>query len=347
MPADDDLLERSAERLFADHATPALLAAAERGIFARPAWDAIEDAGLSRALVPEDAGGFGLDPAAALNLLRIAGAHALPLPLAETMLAGWMLAAAGLPVPDGPLSVALDADLALTPTAAGLRLTGTARRVPWGRDVAAVAALLPDPLRIALVPAGTWRVVHGRNIAREPRDDLAFDQILDPAAVARPDGFDPAAPRALGAVMRSLQMAGALARLVAMTTEYAGTRVQFGRAIGKFQAVQQNIAVLAAASAAAGAAAGAGAAAFAEGGRPLLIAAAKIRAGEAAGLGAGIAHQVHGAIGFTQEHGLHFLTRRLWSWRDEFGSETEWSLLLGRHLLAAGPERLWPELTAA
>jgi alkylation response protein AidB-like acyl-CoA dehydrogenase len=77
------------------------------------------------------------------------------------------------------------------------------------------------------------------------------------------------------------------------------------------------------------------------------IAVGKIRTGEAAGLCAGLAHQIHGAIGFTQEHSLHFFTKRLLSWRNEFGSEVEWSILLGRHLAAAGADRLWPEITEA
>ena len=76
------------------------------------------------------------------------------------------------------------------------------------------------------------------------------------------------------------------------------------------------------------------------------IAAAKIRVGEAAGLGAGIAHQSHGAIGFTYEHSLHFVTRRLWSWRAEFGGESHWSLEQGREVAARGAEALWPHLTS-
>ena len=65
-----------------------------------------------------------------------------------------------------------------------------------------------------------------------------------------------------------------------------------------------------------------------------------------AGLGAGIAHQCHGAIGFTYEHSLHFVTRRLWSWRAEFGGESHWSLELGREVAARGAEALWPHLTS-
>ena len=68
-------------------------------------WAAVEDAGLHRALVPEAAGGFGVAVADALSLLKVAGARAAPIPLAETMLASWLLAGAGLAIPDGRLTV--------------------------------------------------------------------------------------------------------------------------------------------------------------------------------------------------------------------------------------------------
>jgi acyl-CoA dehydrogenase len=42
-----------------------------------------------------------------------------------------------------------------------------------------------------------------------------------------------------------------------------------------------------------------------------------IRAARAAGKPAAIAHQVHAALGFTHDHRP---TRRLWSWRDQFGN---------------------------
>jgi acyl-CoA dehydrogenase len=77
----------------------------------------------------------------------------------------------------------------------------------------------------------------------------------------------------------------------------------------------------------------------------LACAAAKVRSGAAVEVVARLAHQVHGAIGFTQEHKLHHLTRRLWSWRDEAGSELAWSRVLGAGVLADGADGLWPALT--
>jgi alkylation response protein AidB-like acyl-CoA dehydrogenase len=133
-----------------------------------------------------------------------------------------------------------------------------------------------------------------------------------------------------------------------LSTSYANDRVQFGRPIAKFQAIQQQLALLAEEAAAASVAVESAAIAVAAD-RPsaaLAAAAAKIRAGEAAGKVAEIAHQVHGAIGFTHEHSLHRLTRRIWSWRDEFGTESHWSRELGRTVMAAGADALWPTITA-
>jgi len=153
--------------------------------------------------------------------------------------------------------------------------------------------------------------------------------------------------RAAGAALRTVQIAGALTRTLAVSVLYAQTRVQFGKPIGKFQAIQHNLAILAGQSAAALAAADMATGALATGLDPVITGAAKARAGEAASIAAALAHQSHGAIGFTQEYELHYLTRRLWSWRDEFGNEAEWNAVVGRAALAAGPDGLWPMLTAA
>jgi acyl-CoA dehydrogenase len=338
----------SAERLFAAQTAGQALARAEQEFWLPEAWAAVEAAGFSRALLPEDAGGSGLDPVTALLILRVAGRHALPLPLAETMMAGWLLAGAGLEVPAGPLTVApvLPADLlTLEPDGNGWRLFGTARRIPWGRQAVACAALADRAGQsfIALVPQFAWETTPALNLAREPRDTLLIDAWLNDAQVAPlASGIDLLRLRAMGAAMRSQQLAGALARVQDMTTQHARERAQFGRPIGTFQAIRQSVAVLAGECAAAQAAADGAAEAVGRGHHLLPIAAAKIRTGEAAGRVAALAHQIHGAIGFTVEHDLHFLTRRLWSWREEFGPEIEWSAWLGRHISAT---TLWPTLT--
>jgi acyl-CoA dehydrogenase len=194
------------------------------------------------------------------------------------------------------------------------------------------------------------------NLAGEPRDTYTLHDVTPIAVVESPISRMDCI--AIGATARSALIAGALTKILALSTEYANLRMQFGRPIAKFQAVQHNLAILATQTIAATAAAECGAEAIEEHlategdgvGTPLhgllALGCAKIRAGEAAGIGASIAHQAFGAIGFTQEHMLHLYTKRLWSWRDEFGNEAFWSRRIGEDVVAAGKEALWPALTA-
>jgi acyl-CoA dehydrogenase len=122
-------------------------------------------------------------------------------------------------------------------------------------------------------------------------------------------------------------------------------RKQFGRSIGSFQAIQHQLALLAGHTAAARSAAANAFRAADRGDAAFEIAVAKVRTGEAVGLGASIAHQCHGAIGFTYEHALHFVTRRVWSWRAEFGAESRWAAEIGRAIARRGGEGLWPYVT--
>ena len=345
-----DLIREAAERLFEKHCNAEVMRRADGGEFPQALWRALTDAGYGAALVPESAGGGGLEMSDALSLLVSAGRHTVPAPLAETMLAGWLLSAAGIALPAGPLAVAPVRECDVVTASrdgTGWRLQGSAGRVPWAARATAIVVLARSGERnlVALAAPGDCRVAGGANLAGEPRDDVDFSGVrCGIAAFAAPNA---AALHALGAVMRSAQMAGALQSILETSVQYARERVQFGRPIGGFQAIQQNLAVLAGQAAAATAAAEAAIEAVARDLESPAVAAAKIRAGEAAGVGAAIAHQVHGAIGFTQEHRLHYATRRLWSWRDEFGNEAYWARRLGGAVAAAGADRLWHGITAA
>src|ERR1700722_13261113 len=133
-----DMLRETADRLFQAHCDTATRRSADQGTWPAALWSAVEEAGLHRALVPEAAGGFGVAVSDALSLLTVAGAHAAPIPLAETMLASWLLAGAGLDIPDGPLTAGPVRDgetVILTPVDGGWHVSGTITRVPWARDV--------------------------------------------------------------------------------------------------------------------------------------------------------------------------------------------------------------------
>jgi alkylation response protein AidB-like acyl-CoA dehydrogenase len=271
----ENLIADATRRIFRDLGDPQAINAARDDAWRAPLWRALEDAGLTRAWVPEGLGGAGTSLADGFEILRISGEFAVAVPLGETLLAGWALSRAGREVPAGELNV---------------------------------------------------------DLLKEKESDRETLMLM-------------------GAAVRAMQMAGALQAILERSVAYAKERVAFERPIGGFQAVQHNLARLAGETAAALAAAGSAADAIAA--EPafndavfLEVASAKIRVGEAATVGAAIAHQVHGAIGFSREHVLHRYTQRLLAWRDDFGSESAWAVRLGEKVASAGADALWSALAA-
>ncbi len=345
MSQEQGLLREAALRIFRDHAPGGLAWPSEL-------WRSLQQAGFDRALSGETGGGAALQWADAFSLLFVAGAHAAAVPLAEAMIGHWLLEQAGLP-DQGLISIAprLQPHAAqLTARPDGYRISGTLARVPWGRACAQVVTVFDGPAGPLIVlidcQAAGVSIVQGSNLAGEPRDTLVLSDVA--AHAVAPSPVDVAGLLEIVAVARSAQMAGAIERILSLAVDYAKLREQFGRPIGKFQAVAQNIAVLATQAVAARAATDAGAEAIDDwfGGaneplcRIIACASAKIRAGEAAGHACAITHQVFGAIGFTQEHELHHYTKRLWSWREECGNEAYWAKLLGECVLAS-PVNVW------
>jgi acyl-CoA dehydrogenase len=351
---DDDLIERSAQRLFADEVDKGVRDRVESGQFDERLWRLTVDNGLTLALASEAAGGVGESWSAVVPILHGLGHWQVPLPLAETMVAALLLSMAGVAVPEGPLALIEQGrgnDLTAQGSGAAVRLHGRAVHVAWARHAHAALVSLSDG-RLALVDLRRPSVSCDERTdhAGMPADTLRFDGAAclalapNPLALAQPVLH-------LGALARSLMMVGALESALEQAVRYAGERVQFGRPIGKNQALQQQLALVAgdagaARMAALAAAADAPSAAQPEGGAAAFsIAVAKVRCGEAATRATGIAHQVHGAIGFTREHSLHYATRRLWAWRDQFGTESFWAERLGRQAIAAGAAGFWPALT--
>jgi acyl-CoA dehydrogenase len=348
----DTIITDTATRIFRDLCDANTVNAAEKGEWPAALWNALEEAGLTLAWVADDLGGAGAEIGDGFAVARVAGRFAAPLPLVETLFAGWLLAQAGIAAPPGPMTIApVHRDGRITLDADG-RLRGRARSIPFARSAGHIAVLLAtgDGVpHVALVAAAGLAISHAASLAGEPSDTVGFDGATA-LAVAPAPGLDSAAIARIGAALRAQQMAGALETALDLAVQYAMDRTQFGRPIAKFQAVQHNLATLAGEAAAAGAAADAASEAIATHGAAdaaeAAVAIAKLRAGEAAGSGAAIAHQVHGAMGFTYEHSLHHSTRRLWAWREEFGNETLWAGRLGRLVAAEGADALWPFVTA-
>ncbi len=302
------LLLDTATRIFSDHCDKALLDAAETGEFPERLFGLIRENGFHGLAMTASE----VPLIESFLVLKVAGRFALPLPLAEILLGNrW-----------------LDRDDRLI--AIGIGDATGARNVPWGRLADSVVAVRESG-EVALL--GDFTVTEGTNLAGEPRDRVVADSVE--SLELSDDAFSEMA------LSRVMLMAGALERVLELSLQYVGEREQFGRPISRFQAIQHHMAVMAAEVAAAVRAADAAAQAI-EGDRFFLeVAAAKSRVGESVSVVAELAHQVHGAMGFTHEHQLHHFTRRLWAWRDEFGTELYWQTALGSHVAGLGADALW------
>jgi acyl-CoA dehydrogenase len=300
---------------------------------------------LTGALVPESAGGAGLGWSDINPSLLVIGKHTAPVPLGETLIANRLLSDAGMDMAQGAVATGLDL---LTLTADG-SVQGTAKGVSWA-PVCPHTLLLADregQLHLCLIRTEDLTLSPVQTFSREPAADVTSDTVKPVAIAALGGEFSRSTLLAHFAVLHTAQIAGALAYMLPLCIEYAKDRVQFGRPIAKFQAIQHALAQLASEAAASQAAAvfacGKADAGAVEYGAMVGMS----RAGRAATLGAEIAHQVFGAIGFTDEHSLHYFTRRLWQWRSAAGSEQWWSEKLGEQIIAAGGDALWPHIVAA
>lgn len=343
----DNALRSVATDLFDQHCSWDTVGEAAQTGWAPALWEALQQTGFSDVSVPEELGGAGGGVRDAIELLRVAGAHAAPVPLAESgLVGGWLLASAGFALPDGVRTV-------LPPGAThelrldGDRLFGVAVGVPWAHRAQHLIGYLDGAVVLAPGPAtpdtgpSVKRVV---NLADEARDTVTFDGVQVSARVDAPDDVNDETLWQRIALGRIALMAGALDAVAAMTLRYSREREQFGRPIARFQAVQAHLVALHQQAAMVGAAVDGASEAMELGAAGFEIACAKLLADRAAQLSTAAAHQTHGAIGMTQEYPLHYLTRRLSAWRDEAGGHRRWADSLGERLVAAGPDALFPAI---
>lgn len=302
---------------------------AESGPLPETRWRSFADLGLHLVGVPEELGGSGgsFDDLRALAVL--VGRHAADVPVVESTTAAWMLAAARLPV-DGGSALSLPVgDSALTVHEDGT-VSGTVTDVPWGASVDAVVAIADDGRTVALRSAdATLRP--GLDLAGQPRDSLTFSG-AQPVGIG--DGVSRDDVRRRAVALRVALMAGALQAVSELTQGYVSQRVQFGKAIGRFQAVQAHVvqieqmAVMTSVLAER----------LAVGPRlhEVEVNAAHLVAAENALVAVRAAHQAHGAIGMTREYRLQGYTRRLHTWSSDFAEVIDLARGLGA-LAATAP----------
>lgn len=320
----DNIFGDAAERLFAQTCTPDVIRRLERGQPSGDAWQACEDAGFADALVLEDHGGAGLGLADALPVVLAAGRHLCPYPIAHTLLARAWLSRAQRPQASGAIALAPHG-LAID----GGRIAG--ERVAWARSADYVLAGIDG--QTWLLPVQAARVepngVHGS------LDGSVSWALSDAERLDNPAPLDTMAAAAYAGLI-----AGAMDRVLAMTLDYANQRTQFGKPIGRFQAVQQQISEMAEHVWAARMATQLAFQGDDGLPRPLLAALGKARASQAVPRVADIAHAVHGAIGVTEEFDLQLYTRRLREWRLAAGSESHWHDRIGADALASRADAL-------
>lgn len=313
-------------------------------------WLDVESMGLTHVTLPAAAGGGDGDIEHALLTLRMAAAGASPIPLLETRLAGLALHGVGLPVPSGPLSY-VRAPLSITAAEEGWHLRGPLSRVPWGAmaEIVVIGSQGEDgSTHLVQLDPGVVDWDEGRNMAGEPRDAADLDLVVGEQAVTP---CDPALLRALGLqarLGRAAMLVGAAETACQHAIEHVRGREQFGKPIARFQVVQHAVASMASITVAAATAVDAAAALTRPGwaedtGVEIASLAAKVQANECAALVARTSHQLHGAIGFTDEHALARSTTRLWAWQQEDGTalwcsdeigalatiDDPWGLLIG------------------
>ncbi|WP_395311465.1 acyl-CoA dehydrogenase family protein [Mycobacterium sp. AMU20-3851] len=301
-------------------------------------WSSLDELGLVRLTGSADRGGSGAGWAEAAELVSAAARHGVRVPLAEhDLLACWLLEAAGLPSDDALRTVCV------------LDAAGIATRVPWAQAAGRIVVVFGDGdgHRVADVDAATLTITAATNMIGEPRDTVAADiAVLEAGSRAIDDALVEQL-RLKSALVRSIQVCAALDTALDLTIEHTSARVQFGRSLSKFQAIQHMVADIAAEAALARAATEAAlnvaiTSDWTAANLAFLVAVARSCAGHAASVVVRNAHQAHGAIGTTVEHRLHEYTRAALAWRSEYGSVTHWDEAVTRAAVSAGAAGLWP-----
>ena len=180
----EKILMETAEKVMKEHCTKEMINEAERGTFPKSFWQEMEDMGITKVGVPEEAGGTGFRYKDGLNILRIAGKYSAPVPLGETLIGNWFLHELGMKTASGILTVApvtYSNEISVNRTEDGKKyqLSGTAGRVPFARyadNVLLLGKNAEDGSPMLIIAAsGEAKITPGINLAGEARDDITLD----------------------------------------------------------------------------------------------------------------------------------------------------------------------------
>jgi acyl-CoA dehydrogenase len=293
-------------------------------------WAAIVEAGLSMVGIDESLGGAGGEVAELVDLSYELGRLGHPTPFAEHAAANLVLARAGGPAGRFALLTVVPAD-------------GTAPAVRWGRHADQFVVVDEAGVYTAAVDPGRARS-RGRQVTGEPVD------VPCETDGRRPVEVDPDFAAGLFDTLVGAQIVGAIEGIYVLTRRYVATREQFGAPLVKIGSIAAKLATLKTLLVQSAAALGrareliaADAPAARQREAALVL---RVIAGDTAGSAAAIAHQLHGAIGVTEEYGLHRLTKLVWALRDAGDTSLDSAVRLGARAVGGGEPAVWDSLTA-
>ena len=304
-------------------------------------WNDLEEQGLTKVAVKDKFNGSDLLFSFIIPIIQMSNNVGTPLPFSETILCNYLLSESNIKPPNGMVTFATSSK---NVKIANNQISGELLSVPYLNltDMIILISEINNINHIILLKNSNGNMKARKNFLAEPRFDLKINncQIID---------LQPLNPKLnfhnLGALVRSAQMIGSMEKILDLSINYCSQRKQFGRTLSKFQAIQHHISEMAVELSASSAALSSVGYLDDSDKNVQDIAILKIRAGIAAGKMIAISHQVHGAIGFTQEYELAYFTRNLNSWRNDFGNETFWQNLIGRNFLEKNNQKLWEYLT--
>jgi len=326
-----ELILQSTSKLLKENCTKELLDEVEAGKWPQDLWNTIVDSGLLQIGISEENGGAGGDFSDAFHLFKLIGEYAVPLPIFETIFINWIITKHGVKSLESPSTFALGCEIEANFVDESLQINGELNNVPWANccENLLINIVNEENQLFALIDREQYKVEKKRNLAGEPEDKVMLDNVLIPLKYVFQDENELNDKFIeIGALAKSAMMSGALNKILELTIKHVKEREQFGRPLYKLQAIQQNIAILSGETISANTITDYAIDSFNNVESIYNIGATKIVVNESANTVSEIAHQVHGAIGTTYEHPLHHFTRRLWTWRDQFGNETYWAKCL-------------------
>ena len=331
----EGMVAETATKIYTDLCPREVPHAAEAGEYPQKLWDALAENGLPLAWISEDNGGFGADYDEVFGAIWASAQAASPVPFAETLIANWMLDRAHLTPVEGSASFALSG-------------SQPAAEIPFGQHADKIVLFDEAHQEIALFDNRGADLISNEALSPDGSTRMVFSGHV--AEQSAKTNLSRKAFEAMILTVRAVQMAAAIETALNLSIDYVTQREQFGRPLSKFQAIQHQLAVAASESAAATMAATQAASAIAahkddpaRAWHEAVI--AKVQIGHSVEAVTVPFHQVHGAMGYTQEYDLHHYTRRLWAWRDALGNEHYWSRRLGEVLSATSPDQIWKGVT--